>query len=322
MADAAFDETDSLHTRFRPIRFKDVIGNEEQVTALYKAIKAKRSHAFLLVGPSGVGKTTLARICAKSLGCTEFGLSEINASKFTGVDDMRAVEDMAMYQPFGGSSRVIIIDECHSLSPQAWQSLLKVTEEPPKHVYWFFCTTNPLKVPATIKTRAMSFNLNLVREEDLRELVENIAGKAEIALPKGVVELIAREADGSPRQALVYLEKVRSETDYDAAERALEKAAAGVEAIELCRYLCAGGKLQWAKCSFLLDQMQTNDESPEGVRIVAMNYAQKALRGAKNDDRAQYLLHVLDKFSVSFSQEAKAEQFALLWLAVGRIVFN
>jgi len=319
----ALDETDSLHTRFRPTRFKDVLGNEDQVMAFYNAIKAKRQQTFLLVGPSGVGKTTLARIGCKTLGCiAPFGVSEINASKYTGVEDMRAVEDMTVYHAFGSPVRGIIVDECHSLSSQAWQSLLKATEEPPKHVYWFFCTTNPMKIPATVQTRAMSFNLNLIAEDKIRELVENVAVKAEIALPKGVVGLIAREAQGSPRQALVYLEKVRSEPDLEAAERALDKIAAGVDAIELSRYLVAGGKLSWAKCSYLLEQIQKNEEDPEGVRIVAVNYTQKALRGAKSDDRAQYLLHVLSNLcSIPYNQD-KGERYALLWLAVGRIVFN
>jgi DNA polymerase III gamma/tau subunit len=318
--DGAFDETDSLHTRFRPTRFKDVIGNEDEVVALYDAVKAKRQQTYLLVGPSGVGKTTLARIASKALGCVSpFGMTEINASKYTGVDDMRAVEDMTVYHAFGSPARSIVVDECQSLSPNAWQSLLKATEEPPKHVYWFFCTTNPMKVPATVKTRALTINLGTVSEAKIQKLVENVAIKAKIELPEGVAELIAYESGGSPRQALVYLEKVSTAPDYQSAQRNLQKADAAVEAIELCRYLCAGGKLRWEKASFLLEQMQKNEENPEGIRIVAVNYVQKALRGAKDDDRAAYLLNVLNNFSIPFNQ---AEQYAPLWLAVGRIIFN
>jgi len=308
---------EALITRFRPTRFREVIGNEDEIDAIADAIAKKRHHTFLFTGPSGVGKTTLARISASQLGCTQTGLNEINAAKFTGVDDMRAVEDMAVYQPFGSPVRCIIIDECHSLSPQAWQTLLKVTEEPPAHVFWFFCTTNDTKVPPTIRTRSLVFALRPVPEKTLEKLVERICDRAKISLPEGVAELIAYEANGSPRQALAFLEKVDGAKDYRTAERNLQKAQPDGGVIQLCRFLCGRQKKHWKQAVVLLNDLK--DDNAEGIRLVIVAYVTKALQGAKDERDVLFFLNLLDNFSQPFNQN---EQQAPLWLAVGRAVFN
>ena len=144
-----------LHIKWRPQKLNDVISHAFVVSSLKALLKEKECpHSFLFTGPSGVGKTTLARIVASYL---EAAVLEIDAATNTGIDAMRAVQDMARYKAIDNEKRVVIIDECHALSKQTWQSLLKIVEEPPAHLYWAFCTTEPDKVPATIKTRCVQY---------------------------------------------------------------------------------------------------------------------------------------------------------------------
>ncbi len=126
-----------LHLKYRPKDFDEVVGQDAVVKSLQQAVKNNAGHTFLFTGLSGVGKTTLARITAATVGCVSSNLIEIDAATHTGVDDMRDVTFSLKYKPIGvGSVKVIIVDECHMLSKSAWNSLLKVLEEPPAWVYW------------------------------------------------------------------------------------------------------------------------------------------------------------------------------------------
>jgi DNA polymerase-3 subunit gamma/tau len=148
-------EDTSLATKYRPETWEEVVGQDAVVKSMKVVVTKKSSKCFLLSGPSGCGKTTLARIAARSLGIKGGGaLREIDAASKTGVDDMRQVCVDLGYKVLGGGSRGLIVDECHQLSKAAWNSLLKITEEPPPDTYWFFCTTEPSKVPVTIKRRS------------------------------------------------------------------------------------------------------------------------------------------------------------------------
>src|ERR1700679_2452146 len=152
----------NLITRYRPQVFDEVIGQDAVVRSLKATVKKKDAQIFLFSGPAGTGKTTLARLVAKAFGVEDKQVEsgEIDGATNNGIESMRNIQDIIQYRPFGNSGmRSITIDECHRLSPNAWDSLLKVLEDPPKHVVWFFCTTNPIKVPATIKTRCAKFEL-------------------------------------------------------------------------------------------------------------------------------------------------------------------
>ena len=132
-------------------------------------------HTFLFTGPSGCGKTTLARIIARKVGCQRQNLLEVDAATHTGIDAMRELADQLQYRGIGGDVKVAIIDECHALSKQSWQSLLKIVEEPPNHVYFVFCTTETGKVPNTISTRAASYTLGPLPQDAIVQFVEDIA---------------------------------------------------------------------------------------------------------------------------------------------------
>jgi DNA polymerase III subunit gamma/tau len=203
-------EAKELHRKWRPEFLKDVLGQAATVKALEKIITRDDIHCFVFDGPSGCGKTTLARIVALELGCDARTLLEIDAATNSGADAMRAIQEGLQYRPFGeAKGRGIIIDECHSLSKQAWQTLLKGTEEPAAHVYWFFCTTESGKIPATIRTRGASFKLKSLSDDLLTQLLSEVMKGEKIKLAEGVEDVLIKSAQGSPRQLLVNLAMVR-----------------------------------------------------------------------------------------------------------------
>ena len=172
-----------LHIKYRPRSLQDVRGQDAVVDSLTTALKkSTRPHSFIFTGPSGCGKTTLARILAEKFGCSPQNVIEIDAATNNGIDSMREVTSTLRYNGFGDTpNKAIIIDECHALSKAAWQSLLKSVEEPPAHVFFFFCTTENGKVPETINTRCQSYFLKPLRFDDLMDLLEFVVDEEALA---------------------------------------------------------------------------------------------------------------------------------------------
>lgn len=302
--------TDVLHTKHRPQDFESVVGQSHMLGALQRVIAKKQSQQFIFSGPSGTGKTTLARITAYEVGCDDRDILEVDAATFSGVDKMREVQTIMKYKPMGGGgSRAIIVDEAHGLSKQAWDALLKPVEEPGKNVYWMFCTTNAAKIPQTIKTRCTSLVLKEVSEADLERLITRVAKLEKMDVPAGVRQVIVREAYGSPRQALSNLATcAECENGKDAA-RLLHVAQESDATIELCRFLLKPGS--WAKAMVIFDKLK--EESPEGVRIVVCNYMASVLKGVKGDPTG--VLKILEDFATPYNS---AEGHAPLLLSIGR----
>jgi DNA polymerase-3 subunit gamma/tau len=255
----------ALARKWRPKSFAELVGQEHVVTALSNALSRGRlHHAYLLTGTRGVGKTTIARILAKSLNCatgvtaTPCGacdacrdidagrfvdLLELDAASNTGVDNMREILDNARYAPTVGRYKVYLIDEVHMLSKGAFNSMLKTLEEPPEHVKFVLATTDPQKIPVTVLSRCLQFNLKPLPAQDIASRIEAILVQEGVPHESGGIALVARAARGSLRDGLSLLDQaiaygggevreavVRSmlgAVDRDAVYRIVEALAAG-----------------------------------------------------------------------------------------------
>ena len=218
-----------LARKWRPQTFSELVGQEHVVRALSNALKQQRlHHAYLFTGTRGIGKTTLARIVAKALNC-ETGVTdqpcgkcnacveisagrfvdliEIDAASNTQVDSMRELLDSAVYAPTIGRFKVYIIDEVHMLSRSAFNAMLKTLEEPPDHVKFILATTDPQKVPVTVLSRCLQFNLKQIPQPQIRGQLKKILELEGIAFEEKALALLARAARGSLRDSLSLLDQ-------------------------------------------------------------------------------------------------------------------
>lgn len=305
-----------LTDKYRPVTFKEVVGHRVVIKSLADVVDRKAKHAFLFCGPSGVGKTTLARIAATTLGAAPQAILEIDAASNTGIDAMREVMASARLRPLNGAVKAIIIDEAHALSKNAWDSMLKSVEEPPEHLFWFFCTTEPTKVPKAIKTRCHSSVLDEVSHEDIEGLLNDVIEDEKIDIPDEVYDVVVKQSNGSPRQALVNLEACRSLSTRREAAEALQAVLDSDPVHALCQMMVSA-KGSWQTAMGLVEKMGTTN--PESVRIVVVNYIAAVLRNTNTDKKAEALLDVLDAFSTPYSQ---SEKQAPLLLSIGRVLLG
>ena len=218
-----------LARKWRPRTFADLVGQEHVVRALTHALTAQRlHHAYLFTGTRGVGKTTLARILAKALNC-ESGVSavpcgscaacreidsgrfvdllEVDAATNTRVDEMRQLLENAVYAPTRGRFKVYVIDEVHMLSTSAFNAMLKTLEEPPEHVKFILATTDPQKIPVTVLSRCLQFNLKQMTQPLIADHLARVLAAESISTDASALNLLARSAAGSMRDALSLLDQ-------------------------------------------------------------------------------------------------------------------
>lgn len=220
-----------LARKYRPQTFAEVLGQEAIVTTLKNGIKYGRlAHAYLFCGSRGTGKTTLARILAKALNCshrndacepcgtchscreiaasTSLEVLEIDGASHRGIDDIRQINETVGYAAAGTRYSIYIIDEVHMLTKEAFNALLKTLEEPPPRVKFFFATTEPHKVPATILSRCQRFNLNRIPLQKIVDKLSDIAKEQHLSIEEEALRLVAKRADGGFRDAESLLDQI------------------------------------------------------------------------------------------------------------------
>ena len=218
-----------LARKWRPANFKQMVGQEHVLQALMNALDSNRlHHAYLFTGTRGVGKTTIARIFAKSLNCEQgitsepcgscascveidegrsVDLIEIDAASRTGVDDMRELLDNVQYAPTRGRFKIYLIDEVHMLSKHSFNALLKTLEEPPPHIKFLLATTDPQKVPVTVLSRCLQFNLKRMSRAQILSQLQFLTEQEKVTAEVSALSLLASAADGSMRDALSLLDQ-------------------------------------------------------------------------------------------------------------------
>jgi DNA polymerase III gamma/tau subunit len=306
----------SLHTKYRPDTFDAVLGQETVIRSLKRVVKDGRAHAFIFTGPSGTGKTTLARILANEFAGNSrsmVNLDEIDGASKSGADDVRELVTRSLYRAIGGSPvKFIIIDEAHRLSAAAWTVFLKPVEEPPAHVYYAFCTTEVSKIPKAIITRCLRFDLKPVKEELILDLLVRVVDNEQFQIDDEIIEAIAENANGSPRQALVYLEECLACKSAAEARQLMRSAGQSKELIDLARWLVGGKGHSWAEAAKYVKALEGTDG--ESCRIVLTAYLSSVLMNTKNDKTASNLLRMMECFSKPYSQ---SDKLAPLMLSIG-----
>ncbi|TMO05323.1 DNA polymerase III subunit gamma/tau [Pseudoalteromonas sp. S558] len=233
-----------LARKWRPQTFHELVGQSHVKQALVNALTQNRlHHAYLFTGTRGVGKTTIARIFAKSLNCDEgisanpcgqcsscldieagryIDLLEIDAASRTKVEDTREILDNVQYAPTRGRYKVYLIDEVHMLSKHSFNALLKTLEEPPEHVKFLLATTDPQKLPVTILSRCLQFNLNALSQSEIKTQLEHVLTQEQLSYDNDALSIIAKAADGSMRDALSLTDQAIAQTNGDINNQAVQ----------------------------------------------------------------------------------------------------
>ena len=220
----------ALARKWRPKNFDEVVGQHEAVSVLINALSFQRvHHAYLFTGTRGVGKTTMARIFAKALNCDKgvtstpcgecyscvgidnnnmVDLIEVDAASRTKVEETRELLDNVQYTPTQGRFKIYLIDEIHMFSKHSFNALLKTLEEPPEHVKFLLATTDYEKIPATVLSRCLKLNLKKISQKFLHQYIEKVLKGEKIKFSKSAIDIIAKSADGSARDALSLLDRI------------------------------------------------------------------------------------------------------------------
>jgi len=270
-----------LYRLFRPKRFSDVVGQDEAIREL-RVYEKKNSwpHVFMFVGSSGCGKTTIGYIIGKKLNCGPKDFFEINAAESRGIDMVRDIDQRMGMSAFAGKGRprIWMIDECARLTVDAQSSLLKILEDPPSHVYFILCTTDPQKLLNTIRTRCTIINLKPLSDEHLKTVLASVAAKAGGEISDELADKIIECSEGSARMALVLLKRVIGMDNEADKLAAIVKPETEKNAYDLAKALL-WQKSTWPDISNILQRIK--DDDPEGIRKLIMACARKEMLTGK-----------------------------------------
>jgi DNA polymerase III gamma/tau subunit len=226
--------TEQLINRYRPTSFDEVFGHEAIIRSLRSVVSEPgRPHGYLLTGPAGVGKTSIGRIIGTTIGVPTNEISDCDAATNRGIDDIRKIQTECQYLSLTGNPKFLLIDECHQLTTHALSACLKFFEEPPPHVYFALCTTEPDKLPQTIRSRCHPVPLQRLSEPEIGALIDKVCTLEGWQLNDDVFILIIEAANGQPREALRFLEACRNAQSRQEAECLIDSVSGEGDAKQL-----------------------------------------------------------------------------------------
>jgi DNA polymerase III gamma/tau subunit len=264
---------EEIYKRHRPKTFKGMVGQAGAIKTLKTWVSQNRiPHAVLLTGASGCGKTTTARILKTKLDCGDADYCEINAADFRGIDTIREIDKRMRLAPISGKHRMWVIDECHKLTNDAQNAILKMLEDTPRHVYFLLLTTDPGKLLKTIITRCTEVRFQSMPPDDLTALVEKVVAAEGATIGAECIGRIVEVADGSARKALVLLEQVIGMESDEERIKVILSSDIKQLAINIAKGLI--GRKPWKE---LAPIVKGCEEEPESIRRLVLGYASAVL---------------------------------------------
>lgn len=271
-----------LYKKHRPDNLNDIVGNTntiESLESIFSRDQKDLPHVFLLTGPRGCGKTTIARIISIMLNCHEAEFHELDTADFRGIDTARFIKKQTNYASVHGSgNRVWLLDECHELPSLTQNALLKTLEETRENIFFILATTNPDKLLTTTKSRCTILTVNPLTEKNTIKLIKKVSKKEKKKIPLEVCIQIYENTLGHPRDVLTTLEKIIDLPKDKMLEIVEQENKIKIDAIEICRALVS--KKKWKNISSILNEIKT--EEPEKIRRLILSYCTSIL--LKQDD--------------------------------------
>ncbi len=273
----------SLYHKHRPKDLNEIIGNQTVVASIQNMLENPKScsHAFLLTGETGCGKTTVGRILAREFGSSGGDFREVDSADFRGIDTIRRIIQQSQYHAMESNAIVWLIDECHKMTPDAQSAILKILEDTPKHVYFILCTTDHQKLLPAIRNRCTSFEMKPLNESQMMKLLRKVVKIENASMGRDVYQQIIQDSLGHPRSALQILDvvlRLDPEKQIEGATKAAENVS---KSIDLCRLLVKGSG--WKRVAEILKGLK--EEQPESIRRSVLGYCQSLLLNGKDDAR-------------------------------------
>lgn len=295
------------YRKYRPTTLKEVVGQVKVTRILRRKLKQEQvPQVMLFVGPSGVGKTTIARILKQELGCSDMDWEEVPCATIeTPSNKVRDIQQLMGLVPVNGKCRIWYLDEFQSLirSKFAQEALLSILENTPKHVYFILAATDPGKIIRTIRTRCTIFKLRSLSIENLIKTMRSVLEKEQVSVEDSILRALADASGGSARQAVVDLQKIAALPTVEEQLAAIHSEEDEEEAITICRTLM-DDKKRWIDVVHILRDLK---EDPEEVRRAVLGYAGTALLNDGN--RANIASTIIDCFECNFYDGQKAALF-------------